>query len=52
MVTCFFPSGVGMVPTVPVTPSTVGVSEVVMTGGHATRQSPVQALVPESLCPW
>ncbi|MNJ05787.1 hypothetical protein D3C73_1673490 [compost metagenome] len=48
-VTCFLPSGEAMVPTVPVTPSTAGVSDVVVKIGHASRQAAVQALVPESL---
>jgi hypothetical protein len=48
MVTCFLPSGVVMVPRVPVTPSAEGVADVVKTGGHAVRHPPVQALVPES----
>jgi hypothetical protein len=48
-VTCFFPSGVLMVPSLPVTPSPAGEPEVVVSGGHWTRQEPVQALVPESL---
>ena len=49
MVSCFLPSGVGMVPTLPVTPSAAGASEPASTGGQAAMQEPVQALVPESL---
>src|SRR5687767_10840714 len=37
-----------MVETSPVMPSTVGLSFVVETGGHAARQSPEHADVPES----
>ena len=48
MVTCIFPSAVGMVPTLPVTPLTVGVAVVEVTGGHEVRHAPVQALFPES----
>ena len=49
MVICVDPSVPVIVPTSPVTPSTVGVSDSVVMGGQAVRQSPEQALVPESL---